>query len=171
MLSKSEKKARRNELKTETRHIVPPETALENLTKNKPEERNLPTQQEKRSPSSDEHLLVLDCPGLLFPQPETPHFVLELFGLLPIAQIREPYSAVNFLMQRLDLGKTYGGLKRPEWADAGEWWTAGLLLEALAEKRGYVGRNGVPDLHRAGLEVIRDCVEGALVVGMEAPAC
>ena len=68
---------------------------------------------------------------------------------------------------------TYPGLwikvKRPEGIEVtyedengkGKW-SAFAICEALSEKRGYTlsRGGGAPDVHRAGLEIIRDCVDG-----------
>ena len=44
------------------------------------------------------------------------------------------------------------------------------LCAALAVKRGYtLRRGGAPDVHRAGLEVLRDCVDGALCLAFAPP--
>ena len=52
-------------------------------------------------------------------------------------------------------------LRIPDWYEEAHW-SALALCEALGDKRGYmVSRGGgAPDVHRAGLEIIRDCVDG-----------
>ncbi|CAD7966458.1 unnamed protein product [Amoebophrya sp. A25] len=133
-----------------------------------------------RTASTTEDLIVMDCPGLIFPRKNCPRFVYELAGLVPIAQIRESYSAIRFLASQLPLDRIYS-LEFPDWAreegggQAGEndinedtsrtslSWTPALLLESYAEKKHYtLARSGSPDIHRAGLEIIRDCVDGVV---------
>eukprot|EP00466_Bigelowiella_natans_P010896 jgi/Bigna1/76341/fgenesh1_pg.40_\ len=119
---------------------------------------------------------VIDCPGLVFPR-AVPRHLTELMGLYPIAQIRETFSAVRFLAERLPVPAMYS-LRKPDWyEDAGgggggggeSKWSPQMICEAFAEKRGYVVRGGTPDTHRAGLEIIRDCVDGALLLQFDPP--
>lgn len=153
-------------------------------------------------------LHLLDTPGLVFPallQPPTlpatvtteqlqmvrdeERAIQECCGVLPLAQVREPYSAVRFLAQHLPLEVMYG-LRLPKvsthththttlaivWRGSmsltqhgcvlacmqGESaWSPLVLCEALAEKRGYhLARTGRPDAHRAGREML--AVHGAM---------
>ncbi|GAB5372633.1 hypothetical protein AAMO2058_001681700 [Amorphochlora amoebiformis] len=107
-----------------------------------------------------ENGVVVDCPGLVFPRP-APRHLTELMGLYPIAQIRETYSAVRFLAQRLKLEKLYG-LRKPDWYDEDDPWTPLMICEALGEKKGYdLTRGGA---HRVGLEILKDCTDGALLL-------
>ena len=103
---------------------------------------------------------VMDCPGLIFPMRQ-PRYMMELCGLCPIAQIRETMSAIRFLAENIKLENLYV-LKMPDWYDKGSEWTPLSICEALGDKRGYtLSRScGAPDVHRAGLEIIRDCVDG-----------
>lgn len=102
---------------------------------------------------------VMDCPGLVFPMKQ-PRHIMELCGLYPIAQIRETMSAIRFLAENLELERLYN-LKIPDWYDE-QKWSPMAICEALAEKKGYsLSRScGAPDIHRAGLEIIRDCIDG-----------
>lgn len=47
---------------------------------------------------------LCDCPGLIFPS-KIPKALQVLCGSFPIAQLREPYSTVKYLAERMDLPK------------------------------------------------------------------
>eukprot|EP00392_Amoebophrya_sp_AT5.2_P001736 g1738.t1 len=140
----------------------------------------------------DLQVIVMDCPGLIFPRSSCPRVVYELAGLLPVAQVRETYTAVRFLMEqaRLRLDKLYqldaffpedfsspnapgdkkgaaGGFKSQENTLD---WSPQRILEAFADKKNFIlARSGAPDIHRAGLEIIRDCVDGVLCWQIKPP--
>eukprot|EP00391_Amoebophrya_sp_Ameob2_P006191 CAMPEP_0178984916 /NCGR_PEP_ID=MMETSP0795-20121207/1876_1 /TAXON_ID=88552 /ORGANISM="Amoebophrya sp., Strain Ameob2" /LENGTH=757 /DNA_ID=CAMNT_0020675843 /DNA_START=235 /DNA_END=2509 /DNA_ORIENTATION=+ len=140
----------------------------------------------------DLQVIVMDCPGLIFPRSSCPRVVYELAGLLPVAQVRETYTAVRFLMEqaRLRLDKLYqldaffpedfsspnapgdkkgaaGGFKSQENTLD---WSPQRILEAFADKKKLIlARSGAPDIHRAGLEIIRDCVDGVLCWQIKPP--
>eukprot|EP00929_Paragymnodinium_shiwhaense_P044932 TRINITY_DN23021_c0_g1_i1.p1 TRINITY_DN23021_c0_g1~~TRINITY_DN23021_c0_g1_i1.p1 ORF type:complete len:575 (+),score=122.53 TRINITY_DN23021_c0_g1_i1:67-1791(+) len=112
---------------------------------------------------------VLDCPGLVFPSLRS-RAEAELNGSLPIAQVREAMSAVRVLGEATDLVKAYT-LKLPDWYEKGDPWSPLNILEAYAEKHKYfMSRSGAPDIHRAGLELLRDAVDGALLLAYEPPS-
>ena len=74
----------------------------------------------------------------------------------------------------LDLPQLYGLSAfdlRNHWEEPGELSPLGFC-DALALKRGYrINRGkGGADTHRAGLEVLRDCVDGLLCLAFAAPA-
>lgn len=116
----------------------------------------------------------------------------ECLGVVPLAQVREPYTAVRLLGEHLELERLYG-LKpsRDELEDMieAEGWEAGeagrggrptkgmalasaekryqwsplTLCEALAEKRGYlIAKTGRLDSHAAGREILFDAQDGIL---------
>jgi len=98
--------------------------------------------------------------------------VYEACGLFPIAQIRECYSAVRLLHASQDLIAAYGLQHSPELRDERpDELSPYLFCTALAERKGYrIARGrGSLDLHRAGLDVLKDCVDGALCLAFEPP--
>ena len=111
---------------------------------------------------------VMDCPGLIFPMKQ-PRYILECCGLCPIAQIRETMSAIRFLMEHIELERLYV-LTVPDWYDDNVWSPL-AVGEALGDKRGYMTSRGggAPDVHRAGLEIIRDCVDGVICLSFHPP--
>ncbi|KAF0686171.1 Aste57867_22023 [Aphanomyces stellatus] len=109
---------------------------------------------------------ICDCPGLVFPFAGVPKHMQELCGLFPYSQTREPYSAVRFLAENVPLEAILNLAARVQEFD-GYFepldWSAWTLCEAYAEKKGYkTDRRGRPDHHRAGAELIRDCMDGVL---------
>eukprot|EP01132_Coremiostelium_polycephalum_P005408 gene5408-6745_t len=112
------------------------------------------------------NIQLCDCPGLVFPALDRPKPLQILCGLFPIAQVREPYSAIRYLSERVPLEKVYG-LTNPY---EGEPWSPLSICEAFALKRGYlIAKSGRPDPHRAGLEILRDCVDGNIVISWPPP--
>ena len=117
---------------------------------------------------------VCDCPGLVFPvvainknndnnnqdiSHYSPRHLFELSGLYPIPQVREAYSAIRLLAQHTPLEKYYN--IKLDIDDYGEHWSPYAICGCLADKKGYsTSRGGPPDTHRAGLEILRDTVDG-----------
>jgi ribosome biogenesis GTPase A len=117
---------------------------------------------------------VLDCPGLVFPalfsalerlppglsaEIERERGMQELCGVIAIAQIREPYTALRVLGEMLPIEQMYG-LSLPR--DEGEWSPL-LFAETLATKKGMMlARTGRPDGHSAGRQVLYDAQDGVL---------
>jgi len=112
-----------------------------------------------------ENAFVLDCPGLVFPSVNSRAHA-ELHGLLPLAQVRETMSAIRTIAEALPLPKIFG-LKIPDWYDDDEPWTPLSVVEAYCEKHRYfIPRSGAPDVHRGGLELLKDTKDGALLLGL-----
>jgi ribosome biogenesis GTPase A len=118
----------------------------------------------------------------------------ECCGVVPLAQVREPFTAVRFLGEHLEVERLYG-LAPPrdeleDLADAGGAggggasrgaalseasvryvWSPLSLCEALAEKRGYhIAKTGRLDAHAAGREILYDAQDGVLPLWWEPPA-
>jgi len=116
----------------------------------------------------DANAYVLDCPGLVFPR-QAPRHLVEVMGLYPIAQIRETLSAVRYLAERIPVEQLYA-LRKHDYVESTDPWTPQLIVEAYAERKGYfTGRGGAPDVHRGGLEIVRDAVDGALLLAFDPP--
>jgi hypothetical protein len=54
-----------------------------------------------------EDLQLCDCPGLVFPAVDMPRPLQVLMGIFPPTQLREPYSCVTYLAERLNLPVIY----------------------------------------------------------------
>eukprot|EP01114_Cavostelium_apophysatum_P016923 TRINITY_DN490_c1_g1_i2.p1 TRINITY_DN490_c1_g1~~TRINITY_DN490_c1_g1_i2.p1 ORF type:complete len:713 (+),score=236.09 TRINITY_DN490_c1_g1_i2:74-2212(+) len=113
-------------------------------------------------------IVLCDCPGLTFPALDRPKPLQILCGLFPIAQVREPFSAIRYLAERVPVEKIYN-LKFPEDDDYKEW-SPYVICEALAIKRGFrLAKSGRPDVHRAGLELLKEVFDGKVPISWPPP--
>lgn len=148
--------------------------------------------------SCGEPVDLLDCPGLVFPHllnysavipliasshsssvtinpgteilhDENERAMQECCGVIPLAQVREPYTSIRFLMEHLPIERYYGILPpRDEVREAEEEgrefrWSSLSLCEAYAVKRGYyIARTGRPDSHSAGRSILYDTQDGII---------
>lgn len=115
---------------------------------------------------------ICDSPGLIFPviwKHDTipPRHVYECSGLYPIPQIRETFSAIRFLAEHLPIELLYN--LKLDVDDYGPDWSPYAILGSFADKNGYSADGGGPDFHRAGLEILRDVVDGLILVSFEPP--
>ncbi|KPJ15743.1 Guanine nucleotide-binding protein-like 1 [Papilio machaon] len=76
---------------------------------------------------------LCDCPGLVFPS-KVPRPIQILMGSYPIAQLREPYTTIRYLAERLDLPK----LLRMDHPDNDDTWSPRDICDGWAKKRGYL---------------------------------
>ena len=108
---------------------------------------------------------LCDCPGLVFPS-KVPKPLQVLMGSFPIAQVREPYSVVNFLAERLDLPDELKViLDKDE-----DHWSAFLICQEWAElRRFFTTRTSRPDTFRAANEILRMALEGKLCLAFHPP--
>jgi len=76
------------------------------------------------------------------------------------------------LAERVALEKLYN-LKVPDYHQDPPTlfeWSSYAICEAFAIKRGYfLARTGAPDVHRAGLEILKDCLDGKIVLSWRPP--
>ena len=111
------------------------------------------------------NIRLCDCPGLVFPS-KVPKPLQVLMGSFPISQVREPYSVVNFLAERLDLPDVLKVILEPE----EECWTAFLICSEWAEvRRFFTSRTSRPDTFRAANEILRMALEGKLCLAFHPP--
>ena len=116
---------------------------------------------------------LCDSPGLVFPSLVAKPLQI-LAGIYPIAQVREPYTSVMYLAQRLPLVQLLQ-LKHPEAEGQTEkdqqlQWSADDICYAWAEKRGFLtARAGRPDVYRAANSILRLALEGRLCLCMCPP--
>jgi ribosome biogenesis GTPase A len=112
-----------------------------------------------RSPGHTKHfqtifltnkLCLCDCPGLVFPALDMARELQLLCGLYPIAQAREPYSAIRYLLERVRVEEVYN-LAPPDGSPAENYpWSGFNICESYAIKRGYRTKGGRDDTYRAG---------------------
>ncbi|XP_015121472.1 guanine nucleotide-binding protein-like 1 [Diachasma alloeum] len=103
---------------------------------------------------------LCDCPGLVFPS-TVPKQLQILMGSFPIAQVREPYTTIKFLGERLDLPK----LLRIQHQENDETWSALDICEGWAAKRNYrTARTARLDTYRAANSLLRMALEGKICI-------
>ena len=114
-----------------------------------------------------------DCPGLVFPAVGASKALQILSGIYPISQVRDPYSIVRYLAERVDLVKLLK-LQQDEYdIENNITWSAWTICEAYARKRGYMTKkNARPDVYRAANELLRRVLKGddqALILAFDPP--
>ncbi|XP_053328937.1 guanine nucleotide-binding protein-like 1 [Spea bombifrons] len=109
---------------------------------------------------------LCDCPGLIFPSlVDRQHQLLA--GIYPIAQIQEPYTSVGYLACRIPVPQLLK-LSHPDATKSG--WTAWIICEAWADKRGYkTAKASRSDTYRAANSLLRLAVDGRLCLCMRPP--
>ena len=122
---------------------------------------------------------LLDSPALEENLPQVQHGdgtpaslaqLHELCGLAPLAGVREPFSAVRLLAEVITVPTLLRSYNismdvAQEASEAGGEISPHGICCALAERRGFqISRNGAPDAHRAGLAILQDVVDGAILL-------
>lgn len=109
---------------------------------------------------------LVDVPGTTFPS-RTNKQLQVLIGSYPIAQLREPYGAIKFLAERIDLVKLLS-LQHPE--EGSNEWSAIDICEAWARKRGFfTAKAARPDTYRAANSILRYALDGKLTLSFYPP--
>eukprot|EP01135_Chromosphaera_perkinsii_P006317 Nk52_evm46s485 gene=Nk52_evmTU46s485 len=119
---------------------------------------------------------LVDCPGMVFPS-----FVCRplqiLSGIYPISQVKEPYSSIGYLAQRVPLIymlklKVTEELTEGSSVKAEEFrWSAWSICEAWAYQRQFLtARAGRPDVYRAANHILRMVVDGRIVMAFFPPS-
>jgi len=115
---------------------------------------------------------LCDSPGIVFPvawknDSAAPRHVFECCGLYPIPQIRETFSAIRFIAEHIPLEEVYN--LELDTDDFGDLWSPYAICGTFANKHGYTIEGGGPDFHRAGLEILRDTVDGLVLLAFSPP--
>lgn len=108
-------------------------------------------------------LALLDCPGLVFPKCGVPRALAVLCGNLPIAQVREPYSAVRKLCEYVGLERLCAahGVAVPRREDDGAHPSPFALMEQFAEAwHFFTPKTARPDAARAANTLLRLTLRG-----------
>lgn len=117
-----------------------------------------------------EEVVLVDCPGLVFPNFAYTKGELVCNGVLPIDQLREHIPPTALVCQRIPkffLEAVYGihiPIQRVEDGGNGEFPSARELLNAYARARGYMTQGfGSADEPRAARYILKDYVNGKLL--------
>lgn len=109
---------------------------------------------------------LCDCPGLVFPS-KVPKTAQVLMGSFPIAQLREPYTSIKFLAERVNLIKLLN-IKHP--SEELEW-SAMDVCEAWAVRNGFfTAKAARPDLYRAANAILRMVLDGTIPFSFVPPS-
>lgn len=101
---------------------------------------------------------LCDCPGLVFPS-KVPKPLQVLMGSFPIAQLREPYSTIRFLAERINLVK----MLRIDHPDNDDTWSPMDICDGWAKKRGYLTAKAARlDSYRAANSLLRMALDGKI---------
>uniref|UniRef100_A0A0B7B2U5 Large subunit GTPase 1 homolog n=1 Tax=Arion vulgaris TaxID=1028688 RepID=A0A0B7B2U5_9EUPU len=116
----------------------------------------------------DEHLVLCDCPGLVFPSFVATKAHLVINGILPIDEMRDHVSPTNLvceLIPRNVVEATYSiMIPRPSLDDTVDRIpTSEELLNAYGAMRGFMNARGVPDGPRSARYILKDFVKGKLL--------
>ncbi|GAB0088132.1 guanine nucleotide-binding protein-like 1 [Sergentomyia squamirostris] len=105
-----------------------------------------------------ENVRLCDCPGLVFPS-SAPRSLQVLMGSYPIAQLREPYAAIRYLCERIDLVSLLS-LKH-EYYDPEEGWSPITICDEWAVKRGFLtAKVARPATYRSANNILRMALDG-----------
>lgn len=126
------------------------------------------------------NIRLCDCPGLVFPS-YYPKQLQVLMGCYPISQLREPYSSIQYLAERVNVAdllklkpideirhekpalndKNYIANRKPELAGTSDQWSAYTICESWAVHKGFLtARSGRPDVYRAANHLLRMSLDG-----------
>ncbi|XP_075989652.1 nucleostemin 4 [Anticarsia gemmatalis] len=101
---------------------------------------------------------LCDCPGLVFPS-TVPRPIQILMGSYPIAQLREPYTTIRYLAERLDLPK----LLRIDHPEGDDTWSPRDICDGWAKKKGYLTAKAARlDTYRAANSLLRMALDGKI---------
>ncbi|CAH2083344.1 unnamed protein product [Euphydryas editha] len=108
---------------------------------------------------------LCDCPGLVFPS-KVPRSIQILMGSYPIAQLREPYTTIRYLAERLDLPSLLR-INHPENDDT---WSPRDICDGWAKKRGYLtAKTARLDTYRAANNILRMALDGKICLWLRPP--
>lgn len=109
---------------------------------------------------------LCDCPGLVFPS-KVDKALQVIAGIYPISQLREPFSAIRYLAERVNIPQ----LLHLKYIDPDvKEWTPYDICEAWALRRGLItAKAGRPDIHRSANQILRMGLDSKLCVALRPP--
>ncbi|XP_050360130.1 guanine nucleotide-binding protein-like 1 [Nymphalis io] len=108
---------------------------------------------------------LCDCPGLVFPS-KVPRSIQILMGSYPIAQLREPYTTIRYLAERLDLPS----LLRMSHPENDDTWSPRDICDGWAKKRSYLtAKSARLDTYRAANNILRMALDGKICLWLRPP--
>ncbi|CAG9854108.1 unnamed protein product [Phyllotreta striolata] len=108
---------------------------------------------------------LCDCPGLVFPS-KVPKPLQVLMGSFPIAQLRQPFTTVKYIAERLNLVS----LLRIDHPTNDDTWSAMDICDGWAKKRGYYTAKAARlDSYRAANSLLRMALDGKICLCLRPP--
>ncbi|XP_014261286.1 guanine nucleotide-binding protein-like 1 [Cimex lectularius] len=108
---------------------------------------------------------LCDCPGLVFPS-RVPKVLQVLMGSYPIAQLREPYTSIKYLAERIDLVKM---LKLEHPTNDDEWSAIDICDGWALKRKFYTARTARLDTYRAANNILRITLDGRIILCLLPP--
>ena len=109
----------------------------------------------------EKDLLLVDCPGLVFPTVASSKSEMICNGVLPVDNLRDFVAPVEYVSQKIPK-QVLGFLYKLNFHSESLHVTANHLLFAFATNRGYVTGSGEPDLVKSARLLLKDYVAGKL---------
>mmetsp|Transcript_41817 Transcript_41817/g.91245 ORF Transcript_41817/g.91245 Transcript_41817/m.91245 type:complete len:569 (+) Transcript_41817:39-1745(+) len=139
----------------------------------------------------DDRTCLCDSPGVVFPRLEVPRETQIVGMLIPLAQVREPFSALRWVMERqttplpellhlkpvtlqqaMELKEAGTDAIKLDGIDSDEAfvpWSPMLLCAQYAVQRGLL-QGGRPDCMKAGMEILERVLEGRVPYAVRPPS-
>ncbi|EFA74535.1 hypothetical protein PPL_00033 [Heterostelium album PN500] len=116
----------------------------------------------------DDDVVLLDCPGLVFPTLLSSKAEMVINGLLPIDQLRDFVSPVDAICEKVArsyIEEVYSiGIPKPKEHEPQDRPPTGAeVLSVYAYMRGFMTVHGAPDQSRAARIILKDFVAGKLL--------
>lgn len=108
---------------------------------------------------------LCDCPGLVFPS-RVSRSIQILMGSYPIAQLREPYTTIRYIAERINLPL----LLRIDHPENDDTWSPRDICDGWAKKRGYLTAKAARlDTYRAANAILRMALDGKICLWLRPP--
>ncbi|XP_056637877.1 guanine nucleotide-binding protein-like 1 [Diorhabda sublineata] len=105
---------------------------------------------------------LCDCPGLVFPS-KIPKPLQVLMGSFPIAQLRQPYTTIKYIAERIDLVS----LLKIDHPTNDDTWSAMDVCDGWAKKKGfYTAKAARLDSYRAANSLLRMALDGKICLSL-----
>lgn len=118
----------------------------------------------------NDHILLCDCPGLVFPNFSASKAELIICGVLSIDQMRgDAVTPVDLVARRIPCAIFEGmyGIRFGE--NSLKYIPGRMLLETHAKARGFMSDHDRPDISRSARQILKDYVTGRLLFSHPPP--
>ena len=107
----------------------------------------------------DKEILLMDCPGLVFPSFTSSKGDMAVNGIMQIDTLREWHSPISIIIQKIPrtILEIFYKIELPD------IYSATQFLQVLAAKRGYITGRSLPDEAKTAKMVLKEYVSGKLL--------